>query len=54
MKKISQIASDLLNSEYNNGFGIKSEAIAKVLKENNITFKELWQEIVKQGNERTV
>ena len=48
--KIAKLASDLLISEYNNGYGIRCEAITKVCKENNIEFKVLWAEIIKQGN----
>ncbi|MFA5048622.1 MAG: hypothetical protein WC516_06380 [Patescibacteria group bacterium] len=53
MKNIKTIARNLLESKNNNGFGIKCEAVTKVLEENNITFQELWKEIIKQGNERT-
>lgn len=52
-KTIQTIACELLNSSANNGFGIKCEAVTQVLKENNIEFRELWLEIVKQGKDQS-
>lgn len=51
MTNIKQIASNLLNSKHNNGFGIKCEAITEAMKKNDVSFKELFAEIIKQGNQ---
>lgn len=51
MDKIKELARQVLNSEYNNGFGVKCDYVSKICKENNVDFKTLWIEIVKQGNQ---
>ena len=47
---IKEIASNLLQSEHNNGFGIRCHAITKACEENHVEFKDVMEEIIKQGN----
>jgi len=44
---IEDIARELLDSEYCNGWGIRSCAVRKACEENNIEFKVLFAEIIK-------
>ena len=47
---IKEIARNLLESEHNNGYGIRCSAITEACEENHVEFKDLMGEIIKQGN----
>jgi hypothetical protein len=53
MKSAKDVARELINSKDSNGIGVRAEAVTNAMKENNLSFKELWAEIVKQGNEES-
>jgi hypothetical protein len=49
-KTIKEIAKELLQSEHNNGYGIKCYAVTEAMEKYNMEFKPLFDEIIKQGN----
>lgn len=50
-KTIQDIARDLLNSEHNNGFGIRCFAVTQACEKYGVDSKELIAEIIIQGNQ---
>ncbi len=52
-KTIKEIASELLSSKHNNGFGIKCSAVTEIMNQYGVEFKPLWDEVVRQGNVET-
>jgi len=49
-KTIQDIARELLNSEHNNGFGIRCFAVTQACEHYGVDSKALFAEIIKQGN----
>lgn len=49
MKTIKEIASDIL-AKHSNGFGVSCEAVTEAIKKYNVSFADLFYEIVRQGN----
>jgi hypothetical protein len=50
-KTLQDIARELLNSEHNNGFGIRCFAVTQACEKYGVDAKELIAEIITQGNQ---
>jgi hypothetical protein len=52
-KTIEEIARELLASKDNNGFGVKCSAVSEAMQKYGVEFKQLFDEIIRQGNIET-
>ena len=49
-KSLDDIALELLESESNNGFGIRCDAVSAACAKYQVKFKDLWYRVMFLGN----